>query len=128
MEPVFLRLDEVIEIHRDQLERYGGSQGIRDIGLLESALAMPTAYFGGQYLHNDIFEMAAAYLYHIVQDHPFIDGNKRTGTVAAIVFLAMNDIELEADENKLEALVRAIAEGKMKKAEIAKFLRTNYER
>jgi len=128
MEPSFLRLDEIIEIHHDQLERYGGMPGIRDIGLLESAVAAPTAFFGEQYLHSDIFEMAAAYLFHIVQNHPFVDGNKRTGAVAAIVFLAMNDIELEADENKLEALVRAVAEGKMKKAEIAKFLKTNCER
>ena len=76
MPPVLLTLDEVLEIHRDQLARYGGSQGIRDLGLLQSALAQPPATFGGQFLHADLFETAAAYLLHIVQNHPFVDGNK----------------------------------------------------
>ncbi len=86
MTPVSLSLAEVLEIHRDQIERYGGHAGLRDLGLLQSALAMPAARFGGRYLHGDLLEMAAAYLFHIEQNHPFIDGNKRTGTVAAIVF------------------------------------------
>ena len=78
MSPDFLTLDEVLEIHRDQIERYGGAAGIRDLGLLQSALAQPSATFGGQYLHADLHEMAAAYLYHLVQNHPFLDGNKST--------------------------------------------------
>ncbi len=77
-EPCFLTLAEVIEIHVDQIKRYGGRQGIRDFGLLESALAQPEASFGGEWLHRDVYEMAAAYAYHICQNHPFIDGNKRT--------------------------------------------------
>ena len=87
IEPIFLGLDEVIEIHNDQIKRYGGHVGIRDIELLKSAVAMPAAGFGGDYLHTDIYEMAAAYLFHIVRNHPFIDGNKRTGAVASVVFL-----------------------------------------
>ena len=75
MDPTFLTLDEVIEIHRDMIERYGGSFGIRDEGLLESAVAMPQAGFGEQYPHSSVFEMAAAYLFHIVKNHPFVDGN-----------------------------------------------------
>ena len=86
-EPVFLGLDEVIEIHNDQIKQYGGHPGILDIELLKSAIAMPAATFDGNYLHTDIYDMAAAYLFHIVRDHPFIDGNKRTGAVAAVVFL-----------------------------------------
>jgi death-on-curing protein len=121
--PVFLSLAEVLEIHRDQIERYGGHTGLRDLGLLQSALAMPAAGFGGRYLHSDLVEMAAAYLFHIVQNHPFIDGNKRTGTVAAIVFLSMNDFELEADEIQLEKLVFDVAKGKAGKNAIADFLR-----
>ncbi len=121
----FLGLDEILEIHRDQIERYGGSAGIRDMGLLQSAVAMPAAGFGGDYLHQDIFEMAAAYLFHITQNHPFVDGNKRTGTVAAVVFLAMNGVELDADEDELEALVRSVAMGKADKAADAVFLRNN---
>ena len=81
MNPIFLSLAEVLEIHRDQIERYGGDPGIRDLDLLQSALAIPAAGFGGQYLHNDLYEMAAAYLFHITQNHPFVDGNKRTGAV-----------------------------------------------
>ena len=86
MDPAFLTLAEVLEIQRDQLYRYGGEAGVRDMGLLKSALAAPMASFGGRFLHQDIFEMAAAYLFHVVKNHPFIDGNKRTGAVAFIVF------------------------------------------
>ena len=125
MTPVFLSLAEVVEIHRDQIERYGGHAGIRDLGLLQSALAMPGAGFGGKYLHSDLIEMAAAYLFHIVQNHPFVDGNKRTGTVAGIVFLSLNGIELEADETQLEQLVIDVAKGKAGKSAVADFLRRN---
>jgi len=121
----FLGLDDVLEIHRDQVERYSGSAGIRDIGLLQSAVAMPAAGFGDQYLHKDLFEMAAAYLFHITQNHPFIDGNKRTGAVAAIVFLEMNGIELADDEDELEKLVRGVAMGKSDKMTAAAFFRDN---
>ena len=85
MNPVFLELHEILEIHRDQIERYGGDPGVRDLELLKSAVAMPMAGVREKYLHGDLFEMAAAYLYHIVQNHPFVDGNKRTGLVAALV-------------------------------------------
>lgn len=125
MEPSFLTLDEVLEIHRDQIDRYGGSSGIRDLGLLQSALAQPAATFGGQLLHGDLFEMAAAYLFHLVQNHPFVDGNKRVGTVAAIVFLAMNDHEVDAPEDALESLVLSVATSRADKDTIAEFLRTH---
>jgi death on curing protein len=124
-EPDFLGLDEVIEIHHDQIKRYGGHPGIRDIELLKSALAMPAAHFGGNYLHTDIYEMAAAYLFHIVRDHPFIDGNKRTGAVAAVVFLMLNGIETGADEDSFRRMVFLAAEGKVDKAAIAQFFRNN---
>lgn len=87
----FLDIDHAMRLHRSLIEAYGGSEGIRDVGLLHSALAVPRASFGGEFLHQDLFEMAAAYLYHIVQNHPFIDGNKRTGAAAAIIFLSMNE-------------------------------------
>jgi len=123
--PVFLTLGEILEIHQDQINRYGGASGIRDIGLLQSAIAMPAASFGGQFLHSDLFEMAAAYLFHISQNHPFLDGNKRTGVVAAIVFLALNAIELDADEEEFEKMVLRVAEGKVGKDTVATFLRDN---
>lgn len=80
--------------------------------------------YGGAYLHADIHEMAAAYLYHLVQNHPFLDGNKRIGAAAAIVFLAINDIEIEADEDGLVELTLSVAEGKAGKGDIAQFFRT----
>jgi len=119
----FLYLDDLAAIHRDQIERYGGEMGIRDVGLLESALAQPRATFGGEFLHRDIFEMAAAYLFHVVKNHPFLDGNKRAGAVAAIVFLALNDVVLEADEAGLEAITLAVACGRADKKQVAEFFR-----
>ncbi len=124
-EPTFLTLDEVLEIHRDQIKRYGGHPGIRDIELLKAAIAMPAARFGGYYLQTDIFEMAAAYLFHIIRNHPFVDGNKRTGAVASVVFLMMNGVELQADEKSFEKIVISTAEGKTTKAEIAAYFKNN---
>src|SRR4051812_33138988 len=86
-EPRFLTLDEVLIIHDEQLEAFGGLDGIRDLGLLESAIMTPQASFGGEYLHSFPFEMAAAYAYHIAQNQPFLDGNKRTALSSAMVFL-----------------------------------------
>jgi len=125
MEPIFLTLDEALEIHRDQVTRHGGSEGIRDIGLLNSALAMPAATFGGQFLHSDLYEMVAAYLFHLVQNHPFIDGNKRVGAAAANVFLFLNDIHFAPDEDEYTQLVLSVATGEVRKAPIAEFLRAN---
>ncbi len=128
MEPVFLELGEILLIHQNQLERYGGSSGIRDIGILQSATSMPRAGIADRYLHDDIFEIAAAYLYYIVRDHPFVDGNKRTGVVAALVFLAMNDIEISVDEDKLEVIVRSVAEENTTKADVAALFREGKSR
>ena len=128
MTPTFLTLDEVIEIHREIIEQYGGSLGIRDLGLLESAVATPQAEVGDQYFHSDLFEMAAAYLFHIVRNHPLIDGNKRTGAMAAYTFLKLNRGNLTARESEFERIVRRVAEGKMSKASVAAFLRQNSQR
>jgi death-on-curing protein len=127
-EPIFLGLDEVIEIHRDQIERYGGHPGIRDLELLKSALAMPSAGVGENYLHADVFEMAAAYLFHIARNHPFVDGNKRTGAVAAVVFLLLNGKEIQSDEDSFEEIVRSVAEGKADKTAAAEFFRGHAKR
>lgn len=125
MAPVFLSLDEVTEIHREMIERYGGSAGIRDMGLLQSAVAMPQASVGGQFLHADLFEMAAAYLFHLVQNHSFIDGNKRVGAAAALVFLELNGIEVRVSNELLVATVLDLAQGKIAKAAIAEFLKAH---
>lgn len=124
-EIVFLTLDEVLEIHNDQISRYGGSLGIRDMGLLQSALAMPSMGMGDHYFHRDLFEMAAAYLFHIIQNHPFVDGNKRVGAAASLVFLVLNGLEVEADEDELERVARKVAQGNLDKPQAAQFLRDN---
>ncbi len=121
MAPDFLTVEEVIEIHDDQLLRYGGRAGILDITLLRSAISMPSAGTAGTYFHSDIFQMAAAYLYHIVQNHPFADGNKRTGLASAMVFLYLNGYELEVKEDALEKRVISAAEGKIDKLKIGRF-------
>lgn len=123
MPPLFLDISQVLRTHLSLIERYGGAEGVRDAGLLHSAVAMPQASFGGEFLHKDLFEMAAAYLYHLVQNHPFVDGNKRTGAAAAIIFLAMNGVEIEADEEGLVDLTLAVARGEVGKSEIAEFFR-----
>lgn len=121
-DPSFLTLDEVLALHADQIERYGGATGVRDLGLLESALAAPRATFGGGLLHATLPEMAAAYLFHAVRNHPFVDGNKRAGLAAAVAFLGLNDLWLEAGEDELVALVVGVAEGRVGKAEVAVFI------
>ncbi|HPA58273.1 MAG TPA: type II toxin-antitoxin system death-on-curing family toxin [Synergistales bacterium] len=123
MEPTFLSLAEVLEIHQDQVARYGGVSGIRDIDLLKSALAMPPATYSGEFLHTDVYEMAAAYLFHLVKNHPFLDGNKRVGAVAAMVFLAMNGYDFNAPEEDLAEMVLAVARGETNKADVAVFMR-----
>lgn len=125
MNVLFLGIDEVLEIHRDQIQRYGGMRGVRDWGLLESAVAMPLTMFGGSYVHGDLCEMAAAYLFHIVKNHPFYDGNKRTGAVTAMVFLQLNGFDFRADEDAFEKLVRELAEDKVDKSAAARFLAAN---
>lgn len=126
--PTFLTLDEVLALHADQLDRYGGSPGVRDLGLLESALAAPRATFGGELLHPTLPEQAAAYLFHVTRNHPFVDGNKRAGLAAAIAFLGLNDLWLEADPDELVALVVGVAEGRIGKAEVAVFLQKHVGR
>lgn len=121
-EPVFLTFSEVMEIHNYQIENFGGASGLRDIELLRSAIGMPSATFGGAFLHPTIYEMAAAYLYHLVENHPFVDGNKRVGAMAALVFLDMNDINFNASDEDFTDMVLRVASGKMLKAEITLFL------
>jgi death-on-curing protein len=119
----FLGLQEVLEIHRDQVTRYGGTAGIRDLDLLKSALGMPGATFNGEFLHTDVYEMAAAYLFHLVKNHPFLDGNKRVGAVAALVFLTLNGHDFQAPEDNLAETVLAVARGEIGKSEVTVFLR-----
>lgn len=117
----FLRLSDALEIHCNQIQLYGGTVELRDAGLLESALEQPKATYAGQFLHAFPFEMAAAYLFHIVSNHPFVDGNKRTGTVAALVFLDWNNITFNCRAGELADLTLEVAKGQRTKKEIAAF-------
>ena len=124
MEIYFLTLDDVLRIHIDQTDRYGGKKGVRDRNLLLSAIAQAQSTFGGQYLHKSMHDKAAAYLFYICQNHPFLDGNKRVAAVSALVFLAMNECPIDFDECALEQLVRSVATGVAKKEEVAAFMAT----
>jgi death-on-curing protein len=123
LDPTFLTVEDALDLLEIQLRLFGGLQGLRDRGLLESALAMPQATFGGEYLHADLFEMAAAYLYHLVLDHPFVDGNKRVGLHAAYVFLRLNGWDMVVDPSSLYDLVIGVAEGRVDKTAIASVFR-----
>jgi len=122
-EPLFLTLDEVLQLHAESLEEFGGSAGVRDIALIESAIATPRQMFGGEYLHPDLASMAAAYLFHLASNHGFIDGNKRVGARAAYVFLALNGSEVDFPLDATEQLVLGVARGEISKAQVADFLR-----
>lgn len=121
----FLDKETILTFHKDQVKTYGGKQGLRDEGLLESALAQPQASFGGEYVHSSIFEMAAAYGFLICKNHPFFDGNKRTALVAMYTFLFVNGYRLQANKKSLYAVIMDLANGKIKKEELAKFLEEN---
>ena len=126
MQPKFLTLAEILEFHEDLLRSFGGSPGIRDLWLLESAVAMPQSGSGNVFFHQFPFEMAAAYAFHIAQNHAFVDGNKRTALTAALVFLEINEHPVMGGEEELEAATREIALGKMDKSIFAKVLEKAY--
>ena len=116
--PTFLSVDNVLHLQADTNENEGGSDGLRDLPLLESAVMMPQQQFGGEYLHDGIPAMAAAYLFHITSNHPFVDGNKRAGAMSAYVFLDVNDYDLTAAESDFEKIVLNLASGSVAKSDL----------
>ena len=127
-QPKFLSVEDVIYIHADTAEQEGGLGGIRDYPLLESAVMMPQQQFEGRYLHKSIPAMAAAYLFHITRNHPFYDGNKRTGAMAAFVFLDVNGFDLTASAAALERLVLGLAGGEISKGQVVTWMREHSKR
>ena len=121
--PDFLSEADLLDLHAVVLEESGGSAGLRDAGMLASALAMPQAGFGDQFLHEDIPAMAAAYLYHLMQNHPFVDGNKRVAMLACLTFLHLNGYNCLLAEDGWIALVLAIARSELSKDECTMQLR-----
>jgi len=126
MTPTFLSIEEVLAFHLREINKLGGEPSVRDMNLLSSAVNMPKQMFGGEFVHESIYDMAAAYLFHIVKNHPFVDGNKRTGLTAAIVFLEINGIDCTADPDILYQLVIGTATNIISKEEIATFFRNNH--
>ena len=123
MRPEFLEVEDVLLIHQLQIERFGGDPAIRDTGLLASAVAQPQATFGGEFVHRDLVEMAAAYLFHLVSNHAFVDGNKRVGLAAALVFLDLNGVAVDGGTGDLYELTMAVARGECDKREATERLR-----
>jgi death-on-curing protein len=121
-EPEFLDLEDVLALHERQLELFGGSDGVRDLGLVESALGMPRATFGGQYLHPTLFDMAAAYAFHLAESQAFVDGNKRTGLGAALWFLRLNGFRVVDPGGALYDAMISIAAHTLDKAGLAALL------
>ena len=120
---IHLTVDIVREIHREVLAAFGGADGIRDQGLLESAGAAPQATFGGESPFSDLAEVAAAYLFYLCRNHPFVDANKRTAMTAAIVFLRLNEIEPAPDGAAWEELVLLVAASRIDREETTARLR-----
>ena len=123
MKPIFLTLDQVLRVQKQQLARDGGMAGVRDWNLLESAVMQAQMTFDRVYLHDDLFLMAAAYLFHLVKNHPFLDANKRVGLVATLLFLELNGFAVADPDGTLYDTTMAVAEGKLGKAELAETLR-----
>ncbi len=123
MNPTFLTVDHVLWLQKQQLAQDGGLAGVRDWNLLESAAMQAMATFDGIFLHEDLFVMAAAYLFHLVKNHAFIDANKRAGLVAALLFLEINGLVVADPDQILYDTTIAVAEGKLGKAELAEVFR-----
>ena len=123
--PAFLTVEQVLKVHERMIDLFGGDPSVRDYALLASAVMMPSAQFEGQYLHESTPRMAAAYLFHLCKNHPFVDGNKRTALATAEVFLQVNGFHLNADDDQLEQLTVGVADGTIPKAEVADFFETH---
>lgn len=121
----FLDFDDVLTVHRDQIARYGGSAGLRDEGLLRSAIGTVEATFGGIWLHEFPHGMAAAYLFHLAANHPFVDGNKRVGFACALTLLELDGFRLAVDQLVAQEIVLAVAHGEMEKEAVTEFFRAH---
>jgi death-on-curing protein len=126
--PRFLSISQVLDIHQDEINSFGGTFGVRDKGLLDSALAQPQATFGGELLHPTIGEQAAAYLYHLAMNHPFIDGNKRTAFAVMDTFITLNGYSLNLSEEQAYNLVIQVVQRQISKEELSAFMELHLQR
>lgn len=121
--PRFLSVDEVLLIHAAVIDLHGGSRELRDRGLLESAVAMPSSQFGGQFLHDDLAAMAAAYLFHLNKNHAFVDGNKRVALASAETFLTLNGFQIDATNDEVVDITLQVADGRLGKEDLTTYFR-----
>ncbi|MFW6030402.1 MAG: type II toxin-antitoxin system death-on-curing family toxin [Halanaerobiales bacterium] len=121
----FIPKDIILFFHKQLVKIYGGSSGIRDENLLDSALEQPKATYQGEYLHDSLIKMAAAYGYHLCNNHPFIDGNKRIAFVAMDTFLQKNNLEITASEKKAYKMMIQVSSGQLSKKELTLWLEKN---
>ena len=119
---IHLDVRMVLDIHHEAIRVYGGSHGLRDRAHLEAAVAAPQAMSGGRSVFASLVEIAAAYLFYLCRNHPFIDGNKKTALGACLVFLALNDLPMPRDDDRLYRLVMAVAEGLLSREQITQAL------
>jgi death-on-curing protein len=118
-----LTVANVLEIHTEAISQFGGSDGIREMPLLESAVAAPQASFGGESVYTDLLEVAAAYLFFLCRNHPFVDGNKRAALGSCIVFLRLNGIEPQSDSQSWEDLTLDVAASRLDRDQTTQRLR-----
>ena|SRR6185295_786173 len=121
----YLTLKEALELHRRIIEQSGGSSGVRDFGLLESAVAQPLMSFDGKDLYPTLVEKAAAICFSIISNHPFIDGNKRVGHAAMETFILLNGFEITALVAEQETVILSLAAGNYKREELIEWLRSH---
>lgn len=124
----FLSEEDVIAIHRNTIRNEGGGDGVRDMGLMHAAISMPRQSFGGEYLHPDIPSMAAAYHFHLAQNHPFVDGNKRVSIACALLFLHANKLTVDATEDDLYDITIRVASGQIDKGALTRWWRERITR
>ena len=122
---IFIQYERILQLNSLAIQQYGGDEGVRDAGLIESAVNQPQATFDGVFLHQNIFEMAAAYYFHISQSQGFSDGNKRTGFLAMFSFLKLNGCDLIIPDDYLWPVLMKVAQGETTKYELADFLKNN---
>jgi death-on-curing protein len=120
---VYISIDQVETLHESQIEAYGGLGGIRDRGALESAVARPAMTFGGEDLYPDVAAKAAALMHSLVMNHSFVDGNKRVGAQAAIVFILVNESDLNVSSDELVSMTLAVARGEVDAESLAIWFR-----
>jgi death-on-curing protein len=125
---VYVSLEQVLELHALLMRRFGGSSGLRDRGALEAAVARPQMTFGGEDLYPDVEAKAAAFFHSLVMNHPFVDGNKRTGAAVAELFLGLNGVDLTAEDEELIDITLAVARGEVSAEALAIWLRQRSRR